>query len=300
MLYLIFFEKAWFLIKVFAKLFSKSGKRGGFLMADGSLIFDTKIDTSGFEQSMSTLATLAQTKMNDVMSNISSSLVQGLDFSGVFSGVSDVISSEIQRVFSQSRPMMISAGGDMMTSVKDGISRNTSEVTSACDAVTSAMLSTFSQPGWAGIGSGVISGIIGGMYGMMGALNAAAQNIARQTVDSFKSAFAINSPSVEMQNKIGRYLLPGMMAGMDKTMPQTEKYVKNQMQTLVSGMQSAVNKTQTPARTTGWESQTPKQTSTAQYTTNMYQTINTQSTLSPAQASRYAEDMLKRTTWQIP
>ncbi len=269
-------------------------------MADGSLIFDTKIDTSGFEQSMSMLATLAQSKMDGVMSNMSSSLIQGIDFSGMFSGVTDVISSEMQRVFSQTRPVMISAGSDMMTSVKDGIARNMSEVTSACTSVTSAMLSSFSQPGWDGIGSGVISGIIGGMYGMMGALNAAAQNIAQQTVDSFKSAFAINSPSVEMQNKIGRYLLPGMMAGMDKTMPQTEKYVKNQMHALVSGMQSVVDKTQTPARNVAWDNQHAKQTNTAQYTTNMYQTINTQSTLSPAQASRHAEDMLRRTTWQIP
>jgi hypothetical protein len=69
------------------------------------------------------------------------------------------------------------------------------------------------------IGADIIRGIISGIGSMVGAAASAAARAARNIVGAAAAAVGAHSPSRLMADRVGRWLLPGMIMGMESTIP---------------------------------------------------------------------------------
>ena len=88
------------------------------------------------------------------------------------------------------------------------------------------------------IGSNIISGIWNGIGSGWNWLTNKVSNLASSLLDAAKDALGINSPSKEFADEVGRWIMPGVGKGLDKSMPATLKDMKAKAGELVSAMRA--------------------------------------------------------------
>ena len=93
----------------------------------------------------------------------------------------------------------------------------------------------------AGIGSNIISGIWNGISSGWNWLTNKISNLASSLLDAAKGALGINSPSKEFADEVGRWIMPGVGKGLDKSMPATLKDMKAKAGELVSAMRAEMS-----------------------------------------------------------
>ena len=91
------------------------------------------------------------------------------------------------------------------------------------------------------IGSNIVSGIWNGISSGWNWLTNKISNLANSLLDAAKDALGINSPSKEFADKVGRWIMPGVGKGLDKSMPATLKDMKAKAGELVSAMRAEMS-----------------------------------------------------------
>ena len=91
------------------------------------------------------------------------------------------------------------------------------------------------------IGSNIISGIWNGISSGWNWLTNKVSSLASSLLDAAKNALGINSPSKEFQDEVGRWIMPGVGAGLEKTMPATLKDMKAKAGELVNAMRAEMS-----------------------------------------------------------
>ena len=91
------------------------------------------------------------------------------------------------------------------------------------------------------IGSNIVSGIWNGISSGWNWLTNKVSNLANSLLDAAKDALGINSPSKEFADKVGRWIMPGVGKGLDKSMPATLKDMKAKAGELVSAMRAEMS-----------------------------------------------------------
>ena len=89
------------------------------------------------------------------------------------------------------------------------------------------------------IGSNIVSGIWNGISSGWNCLTNKVSNLANSLLDAAKDALGINSPSKEFADEVGRWIMPGVGKGLDKSMPATLKDMKAKAGELVGAEMSA-------------------------------------------------------------
>ena len=91
------------------------------------------------------------------------------------------------------------------------------------------------------IGSNIVSGIWNGISSGWNWLTNKVSNLANSLLDAAKDALGINSPSKEFADEVGRWIMPGVGKGLDKSMPATLKDMKAKADELVSAMRAEMS-----------------------------------------------------------
>ena len=91
------------------------------------------------------------------------------------------------------------------------------------------------------IGSNIISGIWNGISSGWSWLTNKVSSLASSLLDAAKDALGINSPSKEFADEVGRWIMPGVGKGLDKTMPATLKDMEAKAGELVSAMRAEMS-----------------------------------------------------------
>ena len=91
------------------------------------------------------------------------------------------------------------------------------------------------------IGGNIVSGIWNGISSGWNWLTNKVSNLANSLLDAAKDALGINSPSKEFADEVGRWIMPGVGKGLDKSMPATLKDMKAKASELVSAMRAEMS-----------------------------------------------------------
>ena len=91
------------------------------------------------------------------------------------------------------------------------------------------------------IGSNIVSGIWNGISSGWNWLTNKVSNLANSLLDAAKDALGINSPSKEFADEVGRWIMPGVGKGLDKSMPATLKDMRAKAGKLVSAMRAEMS-----------------------------------------------------------
>ena len=91
------------------------------------------------------------------------------------------------------------------------------------------------------IGSNIVSGIWNGISSGWNWLTNKVSNLANSLLDAAKDALGINSPSKEFADEVGRWIMPGVGEGLDKSMPATLKDMRAKAGELVSAMRAEMS-----------------------------------------------------------
>ena len=91
------------------------------------------------------------------------------------------------------------------------------------------------------IGGNIVSGIWSGISSGWNWLTNKVSNLANSLLDAAKDALGINSPSKEFADEVGRWIMPGVGKGLDKSMPATLKDMKAKAGELVSAMRAEMS-----------------------------------------------------------
>ena len=91
------------------------------------------------------------------------------------------------------------------------------------------------------IGSNIVSGIWNGISSGWNWLTNKVSNLANSLLDAAKDTLGINSPSKEFADEVGRWIMPGVGKGLDKSMPATLKDMKAKAGELVSAMRAEMS-----------------------------------------------------------
>ncbi|WP_419047301.1 phage tail protein [Gemmiger sp.] len=91
------------------------------------------------------------------------------------------------------------------------------------------------------IGGNIVSGIWNGISSGWNWLMNKVSNLASSLLDAAKDALGIHSPSKEFADEVGRWIMPGVGKGLDKSMPATLKDMKAKAGELVSAMRAEMS-----------------------------------------------------------
>lgn len=193
----------------------------------------------------------------------------------------------------QNLPQILQAGVQVIASLIRGIGEAAPGIIDAALEVVGMLWDTVTSIDWLQLGKDIIAGMINGIGAMGGALRDAAANVARGALDSIKNFFGIASPSKVMRDQVGRWLPAGIAQGMlantrplRSAMDSLARLTTDQLQQTLP-LQLAVSPgLPAAAPATVW--------------VNLYQTIHTHDSLSPAELTREAENFLRRARWKNP
>lgn len=193
----------------------------------------------------------------------------------------------------QNLPQILQAGVQVIASLIRGIGEAAPGIIDAALEVVGMLWDTVTSIDWLQLGKDIIAGMINGIGAMGGALRDAAANVARGALDSIKNFFGIASPSKVMRDQVGRWLPAGIAQGMlantrplRSAMDSLARLTTDQLQQTLP-LQLAVSP--------GLPAAAP-----AAVGVNLYQTIHTHDSLSPAELTREAENFLRRARWKNP
>lgn len=140
-------------------------------------------------------------------------------------------------------PQIVEAGIKLLGALVEAIPVIVVELAKAVpDIITAIVNGLASLPSkMAEIGSNIISGIWNGISSGWSWLTNKVSSLASSLLDAAKNALGINSPSKEFADEVGRWIMPGVGKGLDKTMPATLKDMEAKAGELVSAMRAEMS-----------------------------------------------------------
>ncbi len=232
---------------------------------DGSLVFDTSLETDGFMQSISNLSTAASSLLgfDELFSKLyslssivgtatqnfaalqnqsfltqsallsafnSQTLLQTVQNSlngvlGLFSGLSNS-----EQIFF--------AGQNIINNVASGVSTNAAlfqAITSSIASAKSTALSSISAFSFSSVGMQMVNGIASGIFAGASGVVSAITSVVNSAISAAKSILDIHSPSRVFDLQIGRM----MMSGLENGINSGAKSAKAAMQAGMAGITSS-------------------------------------------------------------
>lgn len=116
----------------------------------------------------------------------------------------------------QNLPQILQAGIQLIGKLLAGIIQAVPQIISAIPSMMSNIGQTFLSYDWLSIGKNIISGITSGITSAAGNLVSAAVNAASSALNSVKSFLGIHSPSTVFRDQVGKQVVAGMAAGIEK------------------------------------------------------------------------------------
>lgn len=131
---------------------------------------------------------------------------------------------------------MISAIISQLTQLPGKVTGELAKVTSGMVQWGSDIVSRMTE-----VGKNIVSGIWNGISSGWDWLKGKVADLANSLLDSAKGALGINSPSTEFRDEFGRWLMPGAVQGVKKSMPQALRDMKEQAGELLAAMRGTVD-----------------------------------------------------------
>lgn len=132
---------------------------------------------------------------------------------------------------------------DMISAIISLLTQLPGKVTSELAKVTAGMVQWGSDivSKMTDVGKNIVTGIWNGISSGWDWLKGKVSDLANSLLDSAKSALGINSPSTEFRDEFGRWMMPGAVEGVKKSMPQALRDMKAQAGELLAAMQGTVD-----------------------------------------------------------
>ena len=143
--------------------------------------------------------------------------------------------ARIRSIFTQARSTATSTASSLVSSVINIVRTLPGRAASAVASFASAIGGKLRAAASAayGIGQDIVRGVINGITSMVGAAISAARRAAGNIVSGFKGALGIGSPSKVMAREVGRWILPGVGAGVESSIPAAKRAVQSAADSLV-------------------------------------------------------------------
>ena len=160
----------------------------------------------------------ASTAASNMLSKVSSTLQQ--------------LPGKVWEYLSQAAQKVVSWGSDLAQKGAAAATQLFNSIVNGLSSLPSKM---------AEIGSNIVSGIWNGISSGWSWLTNKVSSLASSLLDAAKNALGINSPSKEFADEVGRWIMPGVGKGLDKSMPATLKDMKAKAGELVSAMRAEMS-----------------------------------------------------------
>ncbi len=205
---------------------------------DGSLVFDTKIDTAGFEEGVSALSSasslLGITSLTQAFNSLAQAaggalegLVNMAQGSSAFSGITSLYGNNLSgslvgSLNSAVSAMMSSATSDTAAQVGAMVMQTVAGGAATDATLSAAMTSKMTQAqnvamaasgGFNAVGLQIANGISQGVYSGVSAVTNAVSSVVNSALAAAKSAAQIRSPSRVFDTQVGRMLMMGIEQG---------------------------------------------------------------------------------------
>ncbi len=131
---------------------------------------------------------------------------------------------------------MISAIISQLTQLPGKVAGELARVTAAMVQWGADIVSRMTE-----VGKNIVSGIWNGISGGWDWLVGKVKDLAQSLLDGAKDALGINSPSTEFRDEFGRWLMPGAMQGVKRSMPKALRDMKAQAGELLAAMRGTVD-----------------------------------------------------------
>lgn len=148
--------------------------------------------------------------------------------SGALSRLMDAIGGWFSRTWEQAK----SATASGVNSVMNFIGSLPGRISGALSGAASWLYSA---------GRDAIRGLVNGLESALSWAVNAARNAANRIKDGFLDALSIGSPSKVMDREVGRWILPGVVQGMEHTMPDMDRYLGATADRIRGGFNPVVN-----------------------------------------------------------
>lgn len=209
------------------------------MAGDGSIIIETKLDTTGIEQGLQEIEKAIESRMGDAESgvqNILDGISKAVGNTDVATGAGKLVSA-IAQVFREGAGEVSSAAGSsaeqagssvearsdvfrsggyiLGAAAAEGLSSAAAElVSAAADAAGQGAAAAGSTEGqFSSVGQNLMSALRSGISSGAAALYAKAAAIASSVVSTLKGIFGIHSPSKVFRDEIGKMLMLGLQEG---------------------------------------------------------------------------------------
>lgn len=188
-------------------------------------------------------------------------------------------------------PAMLQKGIELIGQLAAGLIAAIPDAVAAIPQILTSVKDTFLQFDWLGLGGDILRGIAAGMTSAVGAIVDAAKEAALAALDAAKSFLGIASPSRVMRDQVGRWIPAGIADG-----------IRAGGSSVTRAMEELTGQTTAPVRAavrlSAGSIGSPAALGRATWQLN--QTIYTHDSLTPAEMTREAEDMLARAAWALP
>ncbi len=231
---------------------------------DGSLVFDTSLNTQGFAQSLENLSTAASSLLGfdelftklSTLSSIASSATQSFAalqnqsfltqnaLASAFSGetlvaaVQNSLSGVLNTLagFSNSQQIFF-AGQNIVGTLANGVSGNAALIFATANAVANAKNAASASVGsnsFGSVGINMVSGIASGIYAGASGVVSAITSVVSSAISAAKSVLAIHSPSKVFDLQVGRMMMSGLEDGINYGAKSASFAMKKSMEDISS------------------------------------------------------------------
>lgn len=113
-------------------------------------------------------------------------------------------------------PSLIAGGAEMIVQLIVGLVQSIPQVVEQIPVLFDAVKTAFSDVDWASLGTELINGIVAGITAAASFLWETMKSLASSALQAAKSALGIASPSKLFSDEVGRWIPPGIAAGIEQ------------------------------------------------------------------------------------
>lgn len=206
------------------------------LLSTAAQIIPTLIN--GFLPQIPTLLAQGVSILQELISGISTALPQ------ILTTAADIIIQLVEGIINN-LPQILAAGVQLMVELATGVINGITSLVQTVPEIFNKFKSAFSNIDWASLGRQIINGIVSGVRNAAGSLLSALRDLAKNALDSAKSALGIGSPSKLFADEIGRWIPEGVSVGITGNLEP----INNALSEMIHLSNVGINRALTPGAT---------------------------------------------------
>lgn len=105
--------------------------------------------------------------------------------------------------------------------IAEGLVKGIGKIIEKLPEIIDAIWNGIAEVDWLELGKQILEGIASGLKNAIGSLGSTVTEVASDLWNGFKDFFGISSPSKLMRDTVGKFLLPGVVVGMEDTTSET-------------------------------------------------------------------------------